>query len=175
MGFQHTQPNENEKINSLADNRLKTKETRIAPQTFPSHSLEIYCQWFKNYDNAENVYRLSNNHSFNNTLGKIKDINWNDFESMADNFKTDFPEIKLQKNSEIFDFKKRLQLLENSLSKNMDSISWKKELFPGEMINLERCLETETSKAEAAKNSIKMKQKKITESILDPYRKAGTK
>ena len=42
------------------------------------------------------------------------------------------------------------------------------------MINLERCLETETSKAEAAKNSIKMKQKKITESILDPYRKAGT-
>lgn len=175
MGFQHTQPNENEKINSLADNRLKTKETRIAPQTFPSHSLEIYCQWFKNYDNAENVYRLSSNHSFNNTLGKIKDINWNDFESMAENFKTDFPEIELQKNSEIFDFKKRLQLLENSLSKNMDSISWKKELFPGEMINLERCLETETSKAEDAKNSIKMKQKKITESILDPYRKAGTK
>lgn len=174
-GFQHTQPNENEKINSLSDNRIKTKETRIAPQTFSSHSLEIYCQWFKNYDNAENVYRLSSNHSFSNTLGKIKDINWNDFESMSDNFKTDFPKIELQKNSKTFDIKKKLEILEDSLSRNMDSISWKKELFPGEMINLERCLETETSKIEAAKNSIKLKQKKITESILDPYKKAGTK
>ena len=174
-GFQHTQPNENEKINSLADSRLKSKETRIAPQTFSSKSLEIYCQWFKNYEHAENIYRLSNHHPFSNKLGKIRDIDWDEFESMSQNFKKDFPEIYPQNISEPFDFNKRLSILERSLSKNIDSSSWKKELFPGEMINIERCLQSEEDKINAANNSIKMKQKEIVECILGPYKKAGNR
>lgn len=82
-GFQHTQPNALENGNAQKDFRLKNTETRITRSRFnSSQSLEIYRNWFiSNSDYfSSRVMRLSDNYKYDFSLGKIKDINWNDFE-----------------------------------------------------------------------------------------------
>lgn len=83
IGFQHTQPNENEIINQKKDFRLSTKETRTTKSRFGSQkSLEIYRNWFVSNSGkfGKRVFRISDNYNFSYNLEKIKDVNWNDLE-----------------------------------------------------------------------------------------------
>lgn len=81
--FQHTQPNALETLNEKNDFRLAPKETRITRSRFSSSAaLEIYRNWFvsnSEYFSAR-VSRLSDNFSYEFSLGKIKETNWEDFE-----------------------------------------------------------------------------------------------
>ena len=80
--FQHTQPNALETDNSQKDYRLRNTESRITSSRFNSSaSLEIYRNWFiSNSEHfAKRVFRLSDNYKYDFPLGKITEINWDDF------------------------------------------------------------------------------------------------
>lgn len=87
-GFSHTNPNENEKTNSLKENRLFTREKRITPGTFKNESLLLYEEWFKNKSlQNRKVFRIINDQKKQNTLGQIKDISINNFEEELKTYK----------------------------------------------------------------------------------------
>ncbi len=79
-GYQHTQPNEIELNNSLKDNRIFSNEKRAAIGSFPSASLKIYEEWFKNKELLNHkVFRVIENDEINNKLGQIKDLSSQEF------------------------------------------------------------------------------------------------
>lgn len=90
---QHSDPNELEIFNSMSDIKIKSKENRVTGNRFNSKSLKIYENWFSQQDlNITNrVYRLSNNYKYENKLGNIKDIN---FEELKIQEKAVLPIIK---------------------------------------------------------------------------------
>ncbi|MBB5225768.1 DUF115 domain-containing protein [Treponema ruminis] len=80
--FQHTQPNALENDNARKDFRLKSAETRMTASRFNSQtSLEIYRNWFISNSEyfSKRVFRLSDNFKYDFSLGKISEINWEEF------------------------------------------------------------------------------------------------
>ena len=137
-GFSHTQPNNLEKDNSSADTRLRTKESRLAPSSFDSPALCIYRDWFASQDFNGRLYRLSKSYPYKNSLGKIRDVDWDFFEDFAKKSGKDFilPQISFSK----FEMKKedRLRLIEETLTKEMHSPEWIKEALPSLYITASR-------------------------------------
>ena len=132
-GFQHTQPNELELNSLLNDNRLITKEKRIARQGFKNTSLEIYKKWFQNKKLPEDkVFRVISDKYKKNNLGLIKDISPEDFSKRA--------EILIQKGNpkkkgEVFTqitspSEKNLSKIRDYITSISDTEEWKKALFP---------------------------------------------
>lgn len=170
VGFQHCQPNSIEINNENKDFRLITKETRLFPQELPSHSLEIYAQWFASQSKRfkDRFYRLSHcNYKFSNTLGEIKDINWNDFEKILQEYNKNhndfsFPSLvekKLQRKEE------RYTILLNTLTKYKElglPEHWLESIFPAEQVLLSRSIDKEELQIK-----IKNKEKIFLEEMID--------
>ncbi len=83
-GYQHSQPNALEIINTVKDSALKNTITRLTTSQFNSEqSLSVYRSWFitnsKTFSNR--VYRISQNYTYAYELGFIKDISWTDYKN----------------------------------------------------------------------------------------------
>ena len=81
QGFQHTGPNALEAQDEAKDNRLRTKQTRIAASACNGGALTVYRDWFAAESErlAKRVFRLSDSYPFVHTLGKMRDVDWDFF------------------------------------------------------------------------------------------------
>ena len=133
-GFQHTQPNELEINNSIFDNRIKNKNTRLIRSELTNGSLDIYRDWFiSNNLNLKNrsVYRLIEKDSAMNNLQWIKDLSLKDFSLHLKN-ETEEKENIFFKTNYQFDPESFSSLLNNS-----EKIEhWKHQLFPLDYVSL---------------------------------------
>ena len=155
--------------NSACDNRLKTKETRVFIQSCQDSQLELYRNWFVNNspEFEGRFYRLSDNYKFRHSLGKIKDINWDNFESFAELKDTKKNSKQYFKYNKIQVPRKNRELVKNifsSLFKNNDFI---KNYFPADCIAIDRAADAAQKdfyrkklqeKIEGLENSILLKQ-----------------
>ena len=141
-GFVHTQPNELELENSQKDNRLNTIDKRTFAQGRDSVQLELYRNWFisKSYEFNNRVYRVSDNHTFMNSLGRIIDINFNDLLNLYNHFKvknmnnffTECINVHIKKQDIVFIFKKLIT-----------DYKWKQNYFPADCLMLKRVENTD--------------------------------
>ena len=160
-GYQHIQPNELELENKMNDNRFHSLETRIFSSSLPSSAMKIYCDWFSSNDFKNRLFRLSDNFAYKNSLGKIPNVNWNDFELLTKEYKNFQCDIKIQKLA--LEKKDAEKSIKNLISKNFFNPLWQKEFVPSQFIKLERnrALETEGE----AEQEVFMEMKKFTESL----------
>lgn len=110
-GFQHTQNNALETENTVKDNKIRTKESRMTAQEFSNQkaSLKIYEDWFASFETNRKIFRIIDNPK--NSLGKIKDITWKTFFSETESFDY-FEESCIFENVEL---NKNLKNLENKV------------------------------------------------------------
>lgn len=141
-GFVHTQPNELEIENSIKDNRLNTIDNRTFTQGRDSVQLELYRNWFisKSDDFNRRVYRISDNHHFFNSLGKIKDINFNDLPNF-------YNQTKEKNTDSIFTEAINVHIKIKDLVKTFNNLltneEWKQNYFPADCLMLKRSANTE--------------------------------
>lgn len=85
-GRQHCPPNALDVAASAEDTRLRTAEGRATSSRLSSSPLMIYRQWFSTLeqDAASTVYRLSDGYCYNNTLGHIRDVGFEEFNKYLD-------------------------------------------------------------------------------------------
>ncbi len=129
-GFQHTQNNELEILNSLSDNNILSKEKRNCTQGFSSQkeSLKLYEEWF-NLQKFENrkVFRVIENPK--NHFTEIKDISSSDFSKLK--FSGEKPSLFTEKiNSEIS--RSRIQ---EYIKNNKNNDDWLSNTFPVDYLN----------------------------------------
>ena len=147
-GYQHTQPNALENGNAKKDYRLKNSETRMTSSRFSSEkTLEIYRNWFISNSAffSDRVFRLSDNFAYDYPLGKIKEVNWNDFYNNKLEVKKDRDLKKIQIKEEKIRTEKKersKKLLERlrNISKSQNFIN---EVFPMESTLIRRELSEE--------------------------------
>lgn len=164
-GFQHTQPNELEIFDSQKDFRFNSTENRNAPKSFENPALEIYKNWFASQDFQNRLFRLSNNFSFSNKLGKIPDVNFEFFENMIQNFPTQKMDFEIFESP--FSTEQKIQQISKVISSAIQSPDWTKKLFPVETTLLERALE-EKSKKECEKD-LNEKINSFTKSLSEKF------
>lgn len=162
-GFQHVQPNALEAANEKKDFRLRNKETRLTISRFKSApSLEIYRNWF--ISNSEyfckRVFRLSDNFSYDFSLGKISETNWdsvqkNEFQKSGFK-KIVFKEKKIKVNGQ----ERQKKLLE-TLKFLSESQEFAREVFPMDSILIKRELFQE--KISVLEGQLQDKRKKLLE------------
>jgi hypothetical protein len=131
-GYQHTQPNRLEIINSASDMRIKPKETRTAVSRFSSQSLSIYGDWFKTLPQvkSERLFRLSDNFIFNNNLGAVHDVNFSFFSAALYQVQVPgFINTPLPLRSE------RLATEKLFLNNTKTSDAWLHQIFPAEYLS----------------------------------------
>ena len=149
-GFQHTQPNALERLHEAKDNRLRTKDTRIAASEFGAHgALDLYRNWFvaESPRLSKRLFRLSDNFAFRGRLGQIEDINWNDFLAREPAQKAEKPAIVVaqERNMDC------APILEKALHELLDSADFARELCPVEVMLKKRALsEEEKASCDAA-------------------------
>ncbi len=136
-GFSHTQPNELENTDSFFDNRLAPKETRITPRTFFSLPLDTYRAWFSSTDFKGRLFRLSNNFSYQNKLGRIKDVDIIFFENTLHSQTNAIP-IQIFSKTIEFSKKERACVLEKTIRENLGNPEWCKNAVPTDAILWER-------------------------------------
>lgn len=136
-GFSHTQPNVIETENSIKDNRIKNVYTRSINGEFNTDSLEIFRTNFSLMENVDNCFRIINKNIVNK-LGKIKDINWEDFNITAKGYSKiekstlfQLPSPISEKDSEIINNK-----LKNFILQNQNTDNWKNNLFPIDFLSI---------------------------------------
>jgi hypothetical protein len=142
--FQHTQPNALETDNAKKDFRLRPGETRISFSRFNSTaSLKIYREWF--ITNSEyfstRVFRLSNNFKYDYALGKIHEINWDDFRKFEQDKKAKkiiFAEEKIK-----IPTNERKKILFEKLKTLSESQKFRDEVFTMDSILIRRELSAE--------------------------------
>ena len=166
--FQHTQPNALEADNSKKDFRLRTTETRMTASRFNSEaSLEIYRNWFISNSEyfSKRVFRLSDNFKYDFSLGKISEINWEEFAEKytgkssgninAENSrKILFKSAKIKINGS----ERKTKILE-TLKKISQSQKFADEVFPMDSILIKRELSDE--KREELKSKLTEKCEKL--------------
>ncbi len=132
QGFVHTQPNELECTDNPKDFRLRPTATRITPSNFPSASLNIYRNWFSSSTFNKRLFRLSDNFEFSNTLGEIKDVNWNFFEQNE----TSEQKMKPMRffTSKQISKDNRIELIDKIVKNNTTNPDWIKEAVPADYI-----------------------------------------
>ena len=162
-GFQHSQPNELEKNNSLFESRLISKEKRNNSSRFNSSSLEIYRSWFSSLtkDQVENVFRVMENQS-NKALGNIKDISCQDFSKLL-------KQSQLEEKNQTKSF---FSLKAESVNKCLQTIinkvpeeKWSHQIFPADYISIQNSSSQEENQA-----AINRLNKKLEE-LLNKIRK----
>ena len=165
QGFQHSQPNELERNNSLLDTRIKTKEARQSSSRFNSSSLQIYRDWFISLDKNETsgVFRVIEKNS-QDSLGNIKNIDYKDFEEEITKFQKDniaAPKIEFSESS--INAQKRQQAI-NHVIRMLDSPKWSRQIFPADYISMENA---------ADENDRKVTQQRLNEKIQKLVGKIG--
>jgi len=132
-GYQHTQPNFLETDASSVDNRIAPKEARISASRFSSGALSLYCNWFKSLpsEKTKRLFRLSDHFNFSNTLGSIKDV---DFDFFAENISQN--EFPLFTNTFISASVESSE--KEFIQKNKDTDEWLHSIFPVEYLGLQR-------------------------------------
>lgn len=137
-GYSHTQPNELERNDSCTDNRLRTADSRIAPSSFNSASLRIYQNWFASSTFGGRLYRLSDHYAFQNSLGEIRDVNWEFFQE----HETDTTALKPMRfpSTRKISYEKRLELVREIIEKKLDSPEWISEAVPADYIVYQRSI-----------------------------------
>jgi hypothetical protein len=138
-GYQHSQPNCLEIINSASDIRIKPKETRTAASRFSSQSLSVYCDWFKSLPRtkSERLFRLSDNFIFNNNLGAVRDVNFSFFSAVLSPVRVpDVIRTPIPSRSE------RLKKEKLFLDNNKTNSQWLREFSPVEYLSRERAAGT---------------------------------
>ena len=123
-GFQHILPNEIETNNSIKTNKIKTTETFQSASRYNTKSLSIYRDWFINYKNTNNTYRIIEDEN-NMPLGQIQDISTLDF-SKKINKSTKNESYKIVKNN----VQINNQELINFIKENITKEKWQTTLFP---------------------------------------------
>ncbi|MCR5763742.1 MAG: DUF115 domain-containing protein [Treponema sp.] len=147
-GYPHTQPNELEVFNKTSDNRIKNLETRIYPSSRPSSALNIYKSWFSSSNFDKRLFRLSDNFRFNNSLGKIQDVDWNFFEMNTHDASKLKPEFYSSENN--IGYKESYTKIKYIVESNIHNKNWIREAVPADYIVYERCAGMD-SESEAAK------------------------
>lgn len=139
-GFQHTQPNALDMDAETTFNRIKPKESKFAMSQFSSAgSLEIYRNWFitrSEYFSAR-LFRLSDNFRFSFGLGKIRDINWQDFSSMIKSYQQK-QTIGFIKKSSLQEKSARIKKLFEILEASFEKPAFLNDLFPTDFLMLKR-------------------------------------
>ncbi|MCR4953704.1 MAG: DUF115 domain-containing protein [Treponema sp.] len=135
-GFQHSQPNELEKNNSIYDNRIKNKNSRTVRQEFSTAGLDIYLNWFCNQKYKNQTFRIIENNK--NKINGIEDINGKQFESkLKKREKIDKNDV-IQKSEKISPAKRHencKKILE-FIEKNQNSEEWKQQIFPIDYVSI---------------------------------------
>lgn len=134
-GFQHSNPNELEKNNSVSDTRIKSSEKRMTSSICKSDSLKIYENWFTNKKlNNRKVYRVIENNEAKNNLNEIKDISLNKIITAFENKKTESKQF-----SDFFE-EKTFSINKNefysNLKEKISKIEYQKMLFPLDYVAL---------------------------------------
>ena len=159
-GFQHTQPNALENDNARKDFRLKNTETRLTCSRFNSiASLKIYRDWFISNSEyfSKRVFRLSDNFEYEFSLGKIKDISWEEFSrtKAASDFSA---QAQNEIHCHIEGEKKARDLLQKKLLEISKTQKFIEEVFPMDSILIKRELSSEKKE---------ILQKKLKEKISE--------
>lgn len=141
--FVHTQPNQLEIRDGLKDCKLKTKETRLFPQSLKNQALEIYKNWFSSQSFNHRLFRLSENYEYKNHLKNIEDVNWDFFISHTNIKNSKLPEILQSNKSQNINTKERILKI---AQEGLDTPIWENEAFPIEMIMKNRYKNTENQK-----------------------------
>lgn len=138
-GFQHTMPNALEETDCIKDFRLSTKYTRLQPREFHSDSMQIYRSWFASQEDSfsKRIFRISDNYNFSNKLGKIKDLNWNEYEKKRCRNITDTNTF--QQNPDIVENNKKK--VWSIIEKISTTSEWLKNAFPNDYLTFSRALE----------------------------------
>ncbi|MBR1911808.1 MAG: DUF115 domain-containing protein [Treponema sp.] len=168
-GYAHTQPNELERFNMKNDNRLHPLETRLYPSSRPSPSLDIYKSWFASSDFKERLFRLSDNFAYRNTLGKIKDVNWDYFESTTRETSRSKPEFFASE--QIGSTKERRAQIKKTVDTNIHNTDWIREAVPADYIVYERCIGMDSESSAAKKVQTDMQT--FYKDILRVFSKEG--
>lgn len=158
----HTQPNELEKRDSLADSRFSTMETRISRCVLNTTSINLYNSWFSNADFRGRLYRLSDNFQFSNSLGSIRDVNFTEFERLTEDYGMKKDPVLHTENLE-FNMEQRRKQLESTVRENISSDEWIKNALPSESILLERSLDEHR---EELKDKIQSGMEEFSKAIL---------
>lgn len=160
-GFQHTQPNELEKNNSIIDFKLRSKETRIAAGEMNKSSLDIYKDWFSSLQNTEKIFRIINQPL--NKLGNITDLSSKELEKKlslySDSKDFDFLENKYSDEEKASLLQKLNSFFDSELSEN-----YLRQLFPIDYLSILHCKNIEEE--EKARDNLNKK-------ILDFQMKIG--
>ncbi len=142
-GFVHTQPNELEINDSRNDGRLRTTETRISASVLNKGSIDIYRSWFSSMDFYGRVHRLSNSYRYENSLGRIPDVDWEYFDRNTLNFsRKQKPEII---NTDIRTNDKAIvSKLKEICKKNSSTSEWIHNAVPSEAVVMDRSIGTDS-------------------------------
>ena len=161
-GFQHSQPNEIEKDNSIFDTRIKPNTQRNTASYLNSGSLKIYQNWFMGLPANETgrTVRVIDGELKNNSLGNIKDISSTEFEKeleqgncLSKHETFSFEEYSPANKSEIFEY----------ILSSLKTQKWQAQLFPADFISINNCIsEEEKQKAqERLEEKVKLLEHKI--------------
>ena len=160
-GFQHTQPNELEINTSITDNKLSSKEKRLARASFKNESLEIYEEWFKKQELSEGkVFRIISSELKKNSLGMIKDISPDDFEKASTAYKNK-KDFDLEKTATISNEEKSetLNKLYDLIVQKSQTEEWKKTIFPLDYVTLKHNPSNQESKQKLEKENSRLVKK----------------
>jgi len=159
-GLQHTRPNELEFSNSLKDNRIKSKESRITPAIFNDQALKIYQEWFASLNDVEQVVRVIDKEYKKNSLGQIKDISSQEFQNIAEKLKAAEKPIHFTK--ENINQKNTSELLDFIIQR-LEEQKWQRQLFPADFISMENT--SDSVEKEKIKEKLNSKILKLTEKL----------
>lgn len=165
-GYQHTQCNELEINNSIADSKLKSKEKRIYPGSFKSESLQIYRNWFENYKNTSNIFRIIDDQK-NNRLGTIKDITTAEFSNLINKKQNIYKQDNFFELCNVNYLKNMKTDLSSVYEKLLLSEKWLKQLFPIDYLSINHVNNIEDKKA--AETILKNKKEKFLNKIKRNY------
>lgn len=161
-GYVHTQPNELEKTDARFDGRLRTTETRISSAVLNKGAIDIYRSWFSSTDFNGRVFRLSNRYRYEYPLGKIQDIDWDDFEIKTKDFnsrkKPEAVESETRGNGP-----DKISELKEICRKNSMSREWIHNAVPSEAVVMERSQGTDSY--DEAKNIVEEGMKNFLQDI----------
>ena len=154
-GFQHTQPNALDAINSISENRINTRATRLSLAGRQNGALSIYRDWFSSRDGdfSARVFRFSAENL--SPLGKIADLGLNDFQVIFQKMDVKSkPSVKIL--DEIYlknDRAERIEVVKKTLEdakklsvNDKKSELWLKNIFPAEYLHYEKYFGTEIQK-----------------------------
>lgn len=152
-GFQHTLPNEIEKNNQCTENRIHNRMTRLTKSEFNGASLKIYEDWFKTQDFPENrIYRIIEKSQRKNNLGKIKDIDCQEFLEILN-------EEKPFDNFNYEAYRQNIKIDKNKIKEQLKNDDWLKQIFPLDYVSLQRNPDSIELKQKIEKEVRELKEK----------------